>query len=126
MRLRSGHLAGMVLLAAVVLGCNLSKSVNTNGNANVLPSPTATETPTPTPKPTPQSIVDTLRRNPGKYPYELKLMENKDNERWFLIGRDAGSIHRLFDALLAWLFHLPCDALHKLIMQRVYAEKRIF
>jgi hypothetical protein len=80
MRLRSRHVPILVMLAAIVLGCNLSKLATNNANnaTNASPTPTPTETPTPTPKATPVSIGDTMRRSPGKYPYELKLLENKD------------------------------------------------
>ena len=80
MRLRRAHLLAVAVLATVVLGCNLSRFAGGNGNnvaPNASPAPTATETPTPAPKPTP-GIGDALRKSPGKYPYELKLLENKE------------------------------------------------
>src|SRR4051794_29025105 len=102
MRLRSGHVPVLLVLVAVLVGCNLSKYVNTNGNnsaVNASPSPTPTETPTPTPKATPVSIGDTLRRSPGKYPYELKLLENKDFQARLkkVMGNDFATMKSHFD-----------------------------
>jgi len=101
MRLRSGYLPVLIIVVVAVLGCNLSKYVNTNGNnsaGNASPSPTATESPTPTPKATP-SIGDTLRRSPGKYPYELKLLENKELQARLkkIMGGDFATMKSHFD-----------------------------
>src|SRR4051812_37502652 len=101
MRRRKYHLPVLMVLAAAVLGCNLSKYVNTNTSNAVSPSPspTVSETPTPTPKSTPSSIGDTLRRSPGKYPYELKLMENKDLQARLkkIMGDDYTALKSHFD-----------------------------
>lgn len=81
MRFRSSHLPVLIVLAGAVAGCNLSKLGSTTANnsvASTSSSTTPTETPTPTPKATPQGIVDTIRRSPGKYPYEMKLLDNKE------------------------------------------------
>ena len=100
MRLRSAHLPVLVVLTAAVLGCNFSKLAGNNANnaVNATPSPTATETPTPTPKPTP-GIGDTMRRSPGKYPYELKLLENKDFQGRLrkIMGNDFNTLKSHFD-----------------------------
>ena len=101
MRLRSGHIPVLAVLVAVLLGCNLSKLAGNSGNhsaGNALPSPTATESPTLTPKATP-SIADTMRRSPGKYPYELKLLENKDFQARLkkIMGGDFNTLKSHFD-----------------------------
>jgi hypothetical protein len=89
------------VLAAVVLGCNFSKLAtnNSNNGTNASPTPSPTETPTPTPKATPVSIGDTMRRSPGKYPYELKLLENKDFQTRLkkMMGDDFNVLKSHFD-----------------------------
>jgi hypothetical protein len=100
MRLRNVDIFMLLVLAAIVLGCNFSKYVNTNANnaVSASPSPTATETPTPTPKPTP-GVLDTVRHSPGKYPYELKLMENKELQARLkkIMGDDYADMKAHFD-----------------------------
>ncbi|MBK8305124.1 MAG: hypothetical protein IPK98_17725 [Chloracidobacterium sp.] len=68
-----------------VLGCDISKYVNgvKNDNANIAkPTPTATTAPVETPKPaaTPAKpgVISILKKAEGKYPYELKLLENAE------------------------------------------------
>ena len=100
MRPHKGPIPILVISAAVVLGCNFSKSAGGNNNtaASVSPTATPTETPTPTPKPTP-GIGDTMRRSPGKYPYELKLLENKDFQARLkkIMGDDFNTLKSHFD-----------------------------
>ncbi|MFL6373628.1 MAG: hypothetical protein ACJ73D_03070 [Pyrinomonadaceae bacterium] len=102
MRLRKADVPVLGVLVAALLGCNMSKFAGNSGSntsANASPTPTATETATPTPKPSPLGIGDTLRRSPGKYPYELKLLENKDFQARLkkIMGDDFAVMKSHFD-----------------------------
>jgi hypothetical protein len=77
----------LVVIACLsfVLGCSISNLFNRNAvnKANeAKPSPTHLETPTPLPSPsvspTVAGIVPTLKKSAGKYPYEVKLLENPE------------------------------------------------
>jgi hypothetical protein len=123
MRLRSPHLPIVFVLAVVVLGCNLSKSGGGNGNnaaVNATPSPAAVETPTPTPRATP-GIGDTLRRSPGKYPYELKLLENKDFQGRLkkIMGDDFNVMKTHFDV------QTPIEVVNGIVMTHITAGTSI-
>ena len=76
-----------VLLLAV-LGCDLSKFTK-GGDSNASPTPRSSPAPTATPKtsttasPAPPTsskpaIFLTLKKSAGKYPYEMKLLENSE------------------------------------------------
>jgi len=81
MRLCSGY-AALLLLVVCGLGCGLSRAGSNSAVAVNSPSPQRTALPSPTltpvPSATPSALIDTLRHSSGKYPYELKLMENKE------------------------------------------------
>ena len=77
-----------ILLIAVcliaVLGCDVSKYTGKNDNLNA-PKPTPTASPSPTinkhdyeEKSAASELVSTLKKTAGKYPYEIKLLENAE------------------------------------------------
>jgi hypothetical protein len=75
----------VIACISFVLGCSISNLFNRNAANKVneaKPSPTHTETPTPSPSPsvspTVAGIVPTLKKSAGKYPYEVKLLENPE------------------------------------------------
>jgi len=66
-----------------VLGCSISNLFNRNAANRISepkPSPTHTATPTPSPGASPraEAMLSTLRKSAGKYPYEVKLLENSE------------------------------------------------
>src|SRR4051812_262482 len=99
MRLRN-YAPILIVLAVAVLGCNFSRSAGNANNAAITPSPTPTETPTPTPTPkaTP-GLGETLRRSPGKYPADVKLLENKEFQARVkkIMGDDFKTMKSHFD-----------------------------
>jgi len=75
----------VITCISFVLGCSISNLFNRNAANKVAepkPSPTHTATPTPSPSPgvsqTSTGIVSTLKKSAGKYPYEIKLLENAE------------------------------------------------
>lgn len=99
-----------ILLIAVclvaVLGCDISKYVNggKNDNTNTAkPTPTATTAPAETPKPaaTPAKpgVISILKKAEGKYPYELKLLENAEMKARLqkLMGPDYAALKASWD-----------------------------
>lgn len=75
----------VIACLSFVLGCSISNLFNRNAANKVnepKPSPTQTATPTPAPSPSvsPKAtgIVSTLKKSAGKYPYEIKLLENPE------------------------------------------------
>jgi len=75
----------VIACISFVLGCSISNLFNRNAANKVneaKPSPTHTETPKPAPSPSVSpaatGLVSTLKRSAGKYPYEVKLLENAD------------------------------------------------
>lgn len=100
--MRNALFVSICLLLA--LGCNLANFQNKNSqnSANNVqptatptampsPSPSASITPTETPKP---SIIATLKKSAGKYPYEIKLLENPELKARLkkLLGKDFQSM----------------------------------
>ena len=90
-------LVPIVLLLIAVLGCDFSKYVdsNKNGNSNVAkPAPETKPTPSATPKPevTPSApaYIALLKKSAGKYPYEIKLLDNAEltSRLKKLLGKD--------------------------------------
>lgn len=89
-----------------VLGCDISKYVNggKNDNANtVKPTPTATAAPVETPKPAATAakpgVISILKKAEGKYPYELKLLENAEMKARLqkLMGPDFAALKANWD-----------------------------
>ena len=78
----------IVVCMVVVLGCDISKYVNSgkNGNSNAAkPTPSAEPKPSPTVNkhdfdetPTASSLAPTLKKYVGKYPYAVKLLDNSE------------------------------------------------
>ena len=75
----------VIACLSFVLGCSISNLFNRNAANTVTgpkPSPVHTATPTPSPSPsvspTVTGIVSTLKKSVGKYPYEVKLLENPE------------------------------------------------
>lgn len=80
------NVAILAVIAPLTLGCGISKYLNTTTNTEanrVASTPSAAPTtnsspfPTPSPKPAQPAFIDTLKKSAGKYPYEIKLLENK-------------------------------------------------
>ncbi len=96
--MKNALLAFLCLTAA--MGCgflnNLSNSSGSNANnsTNRAPSPDRTPTPanSPTAKPSKEAstLIPMLRKSAGKYPYEIKLIENADLKARLtkLLGKD--------------------------------------
>jgi hypothetical protein len=93
------NLLVVAVIALLVLGCGLSKYLNKSGNVAInkaSPAPVAEPATTPpanvsaTPKPAQPGIFDILKKSEGKYPYELKLLENIDMQARLkkLLGKD--------------------------------------
>jgi hypothetical protein len=93
------NLVFLALIALLVLGCGLSKYLDKSGNVEVnkaSPTPVVASTTNPTanvsatPRPAQPGIFDTLKKSAGKYPYELKLLENKEMQARLkkLLGKD--------------------------------------
>src|ERR1035437_3155516 len=93
------NLVLLALIALLVVGCDLSKYLGKSGNVEVIkssPTPVAEPTTNPpvnvtaTPRPAQPGIFETLKKSAGKYPYELKLLENKDMQARLkkLLGKD--------------------------------------
>ena len=89
-----------------VLGCDISKYVNggKNDNTNTAkPTPTSTTAPAETPKPsaTPakSGVISILKKAEGKYPYELKLLENAEMKARLqkLMGPDFAALKANWD-----------------------------
>ena len=91
------NLSTLAVLMIAVLGCDISKYVNSgkNDNANIA-KPAPSVEPSPSSSPTPQatpvkpSVVSILKKSAGKYPYEIKLLdisEMKDRLKK-LLGKD--------------------------------------
>ena len=87
----------IVVLVIIVLGCDISKYVNSSKNdtANAAkPTPTASPGPSISTKPevTPAKpgIVSIIKKSVGKYPYEIKLLENEEMKGRLqkLLGKD--------------------------------------
>ena len=73
-------LALAVLLLAV-MGCNLSKYVGNANSASPTPhntKPLRSATPVPEATPAVPSYLAMLKRSVGKYPYEIKLLDNAE------------------------------------------------
>jgi hypothetical protein len=96
-----------VLLAAV-LGCDLSRFFgSSNGsNANVAnrsPSPevkpSATIAPSPKPSSATPGLISFLKKSVGKYPYDIKLLENVELRPRLkkLLGKDFSAMEGYFD-----------------------------
>ena len=77
----------IVVCLIAVLGCDISKYVKggKNDNSNAKPSPTVEPKPSPTinkrdfdEKPAASSLAPTLKKYVGKYPYEVKLLDNAE------------------------------------------------
>jgi hypothetical protein len=75
----------IVVCLTAVLGCDISKYAgggkNDNSNAakpTPLVSPSPADSPKPVETPAKPGIVSILKKSAGKYPYELKLLENAD------------------------------------------------
>src|SRR5471030_2683336 len=99
--MRNALLASFCLIAA--LGCGfINDLANKNGsNSNNGEKPTASPTASPSPnatetKPTPaaSTLIPLLKKSAGKYPYEIKLMENAElKERLTkLLGKDYAAM----------------------------------
>jgi hypothetical protein len=95
------------ILLVAVSACGISKYLNAPGGNNAAntekPAPTsepvAAPSPTASPKPSPPGIFDTLKKSAGKYPYQLKLMENKEMQARLkkLLGPDYPAMKEHFD-----------------------------
>ena len=75
----------VIACVSFVLGCSISNLVNRNAANKTVeqkPSPVHSATPTPSLSPsvsqTASGIVSTLKKSAGKYPYEIKLLENRE------------------------------------------------
>ncbi len=87
-------LISVMMVAA--LGCDISKYISKSKNDNSNVAKAAPEKPTPAPTPKPEATPSTpayiaiLKKSAGKYPYEIKLLENvelKDRLKK-LLGKD--------------------------------------
>jgi hypothetical protein len=90
----------VIACISFVLGCSISKLLNQNAanTANeAKPSPTLGAKTTPSATPTPSvlpsaspSVISNLKKSAGKYPYEVKLLENAELKARLskLLGRD--------------------------------------
>jgi hypothetical protein len=97
----------LAILCFAVMGCDISRFVNkgetSNSTANLTTTPEAKPSPSisPTPKPTPAapSLVTFLKKSVGKYPYEIKLMENPELKSRLkkLLGKDYAAMDENFD-----------------------------
>ena len=75
----------VIACLSFVLGCSISNIFNRNAAnkaSEAKPSPTHTAMPTPSPSPSVSpvgtGIISTLKKSAGKYPYEIKLLENAE------------------------------------------------
>ncbi|MFM9905090.1 MAG: hypothetical protein ACKVQJ_11025 [Pyrinomonadaceae bacterium] len=97
----------IVVCLIVVLGCDISKFTGggKNGNNNsVKPSPTAEPKPSSSAKSEPEKtpsagVVDVLKNSKGKYPYEIKLLENPELKSRLqkLLGADYAAFKANWD-----------------------------
>jgi hypothetical protein len=90
----------VVACISFVLGCSISNllnrhAANTANESKPLPTPEVKVSPsvTPTPSVSPSvstGVVSTLKKSAGKYPYEIKLLENAELKARLnkLLGRD--------------------------------------
>jgi hypothetical protein len=97
------NLAVLSILILAACGCDISKYMAGSENAN---SAEATQSPTPkvapaespTSKPTPAvpGLVAVLRKNVGKYPYEIKLLDNPELKSRLtkLMGKDFAALRK--------------------------------
>jgi hypothetical protein len=102
MKSTMSQLIGLGLLITAVASCNMSKYGGSEDNyVTVTPAPQPSISPTPaaSPKPSPPSIIEKLKRSAGKYPYELKLMENKEFQARLkkLMGDDFAAMKEHFN-----------------------------
>ncbi|MEP7075644.1 MAG: hypothetical protein ABI878_07505 [Acidobacteriota bacterium] len=96
------NVLGFIVLAAAVLGCNLSnqKPENSNSVDSTRPTPTATSSPSPTPTATPKPTIGaTLKKSVGKYPYEIKLLDNAELKARLqkLMGKDFADMKQFWN-----------------------------
>ena len=78
----------IVVCLAAILGCDISKYVKSSKNDNsnaAKPMPSTEPKPSPTvnkrdfdEKPPTSNLVPTLKKSVGKYPYEIKLLDNPE------------------------------------------------
>ena len=100
------NLVSLIVLVFVVAGCNLSKYFNSgSGNANIArieqpsaPKPSLSATPKPSATP-PPAISTVLKKSVGKYPYDIKLMDNAELKARLkkLMGKDYAGLSQHFD-----------------------------
>ncbi len=95
-------LVAVIILIFASLGCSLSRFVTTNDNKTATPTPTVSSpAPSPSQAATPDkpALVDTLKKWKGKYPYEVKFIENADVRARLssLLGRDFADLKKNFN-----------------------------
>ena len=85
------------VLMIALLGCDISKYVNSGKNDNTnaakptaAASPVASSSPVPSPTPAKPGIVSVLKKSTGKYPEDIKLLENAEMKYRLkkLLGKD--------------------------------------
>jgi len=101
------NLLTLAVLMIAVLGCDISKFISSkNENLNAAkPSPTVESKPSPsaspTRKPTPAEpgLIAFLKKSVGKYPYEVKLLNNAELKGRLknLLGKDFAAMDKYFD-----------------------------
>src|SRR4051812_30008734 len=94
--------AAVLLLVGSGIGCNLSSSAA--NNTVTINSPPAQPSPAVIASPAPSALrasalIETLRHSQGRYPYELKLMDNKDLQPRIrkALGKDYAEMKADFD-----------------------------
>jgi hypothetical protein len=102
------HLSLLAVLMVAGLGCDLSKYFSNANSADPdaarsSPSPTSRQSPSPSPTAKPakatSDLISFLIKSDGKYPYEVKLLENaelKDRLKK-LLGKDFSAMKAYFD-----------------------------
>ena len=94
--------AAVVLLLGSGIGCNLSRSAANNtvtiNSPPPRPSPVVIASPAPSALRA-SDLIETLRHSQGRYPYELKLMDNKDLQSRVrkALGKDYAEMKADFD-----------------------------
>jgi len=100
------NLLSIVFLIVAVTACDISKFVNKDEAGNSKPN-AATPAPMPSPSDSPApkatasapGLVSFLKRSVGRYPYEIKLLDNAElrNRLKKLLGKDFASMDENFD-----------------------------
>jgi hypothetical protein len=100
------NLLPFILLLIAALGCDLSRfatSDKENSANTARSSPTAaakqSQTETPKPEQTKPALTSFLKKSEGKYPYEVKLLENAELKTRLkkLLGKEYSDFHEYFD-----------------------------